>query len=47
MTRRQRFASILIGVAGVVVSSFALAGFLLKIRHNRLEVPEGSTVQAV
>lgn len=47
MTSRQRFVSILIGVVGVIVSSLALAGFLLKIRHNGLEVPAGSTVQAV
>jgi hypothetical protein len=47
MTSRQRFLSILIGVVGVIVSSFALAGFLLKIRRNGLEVPVGHTAQAL
>jgi hypothetical protein len=47
MTRRQRFVSILIGVVGVSASSLALAGFLLKIRRNGLEVPAGSAAQAV
>jgi hypothetical protein len=39
--------SILIGLVGVAVSSLALAGFLLKIRRNGLEIPEGSTAQAI
>jgi hypothetical protein len=47
MTSRQRFVSILIGLVGVAVSSLALAGFLLKIRRNGLEIPEGSTAQAI
>ena len=47
MTSRQRFVSILIGVVGVVVSSMALAGFLLKIRRNGLKVPDGTTAQAI
>ena len=47
MTSRQRFVSILIGMVGVVVSSLALAGFLLKIRHNGLEVPAGPAAQAI
>lgn len=47
MTSRQRFVSILIGVVGVVVSSMALAGFLLKIRRNGLEIPDGTTAQAI
>ena len=47
MTSRQRFLSILIGVFGVIGTSFALAGFLLKIRRNGLEVPAGPAAQAV
>ena len=46
MTSRQRLVSILIGVAGAIASSLALAGFLLKIRRNGLEVPEAPTTQA-
>jgi hypothetical protein len=47
MTSRQRFLSILIGVVGVIGSFLALAGFLLKIRRNGLEVPAGPATQAV
>lgn len=47
MTNRQRFVSILIGVSGVIASSFALVAFLLKIRRNGLELPTGSTPQAL
>jgi hypothetical protein len=46
MTARQRGLSILIGVIGAVGSCLALAGFLLKIRSNGLEVPAVRTVQA-
>ena len=47
MTSRQRFVSILIGVAGVIGSSLALVGFLVKIRRNGLELPTGPTPQAL
>ena len=46
MTSRQRFMSILIGIVGVIGSSLALAGFLLKIRRNGLEVPDAPTAQS-
>jgi hypothetical protein len=46
MTTRQRGLSILIGVIGAIGSCLALAGFLLKIRSNELEVPDSPTVQA-
>ena len=46
MTTRQRGLSILIGVIGAIGSCFALAGFLLKILRNGLEVPDGPTVQS-
>jgi hypothetical protein len=46
MTARQRGLSILIGVVGAAGSVLALAGFLLKIRRNGLEVPAAPTVQA-
>jgi hypothetical protein len=46
MTTRQRGLSILIGVIGAIGSCFALAGFLLKIRSNGLEVSGAPTVQA-
>lgn len=46
MTERQRFYSILIGIPGVALSLFALAGFLLKILNNGLERPAGPTIQA-
>jgi hypothetical protein len=45
VTTRQRGLSILIGVIGAVGSCFALAEFLLKIRGNGLEAPDGPTVQ--
>ena len=47
MTSRQRFLSILIGIVGVIGSSLALVGFLLKIRRNGLELPATATTQAV
>jgi len=47
MTSQQRFLSILIGVAGVIGSSFALVGFLLKIQSNGLDLPPGGATQAV
>jgi uncharacterized membrane protein len=46
MTSRQRIISILIGVAGSVVSVLALVGFLLKILRNGLVLPEAPTTQA-
>jgi hypothetical protein len=46
MTKRQRLVSIVIGVVGAVGSVLALADFLLKIRWNRLELPEAATTQA-
>ncbi len=46
MTSRQRFLSILIGVVGVIGSSLALVGFLLKVRRNGLELPAAATTQA-
>jgi hypothetical protein len=46
MTSRQRMVSILIGAAGAVASVIALAGFLLKIMRNGLELPEAPTTQA-
>jgi hypothetical protein len=46
MTSRQRKLSILIGVVGAIGSTLALVGFLLKIRRNGLEVPDGPTTQA-
>ena len=47
MTSRQRLLSILIGVVGVIGSSLALVGFLLKVRSNGLDVPEAPTAQSV
>jgi hypothetical protein len=47
MTSRQRFLSILIGILGVIGSSVALADFLLKIQRNGLEIPQGTTAQAL
>jgi hypothetical protein len=47
MTSRQRLLSILIGIAGVFGSSLALVGFLLKIQRNGLEIPAGTTGQAL
>jgi hypothetical protein len=46
MTSRQRLFSILIGVVGAIGSCLALAGFLLKIRRNGLELPDAPTTQA-
>jgi Sec-independent protein secretion pathway component TatC len=46
MTGRQRFTTIVIGLAGVTASVFALTRFLLKILRNRLESPDGATLQA-
>jgi len=46
MTTRQRGLSILIGVIGAAGSCLALAGFLLKIRRNGLELPDAPTAQA-
>ena len=46
MTSRQRIISILIGVAGSVISVLALAGFLLKMLRNGLVLPEAHTTQA-
>ena len=46
MTSRQRILSILIGVVGAIVSLFALVGFLLKIMHNGLVLPEAATTRA-
>ena len=46
MTSRQRFLSILIGAVGAIGSCLALAGFLLKIRRNGLELPAAPTTQA-
>ena len=45
MTSRQRGLSILIGVIGAIGSIAALLGFLMKIRRNGLNVPDGLTVQ--
>ena len=47
MTSQQRFLSILIGIVGVIGSTLALVGFLLKIRRNGLELPAAATTQAV
>ena len=47
MTTRQRGLSILIGVVGAIGSCVALAGFLLKIRRNGLDIPDGTTAQAL
>jgi hypothetical protein len=46
MTSRQRFMSILIGIVGVIGSSLALVGFLLKIRRNGLEIPDAPAPQS-
>lgn len=46
MTSQQRLMSILIGVVGAIGSCVALAGFLLKMRRNGLELPEAVTRQA-
>ena len=46
MTRRQRFLSILIGVVGAIGSFVSLAGFLLKVRRNGLDIPEAATAQS-
>ncbi len=46
MTSRQRRLSILIGIVGAIGSFLALAGFLLKIRSNGLELPDGPPAQA-
>jgi hypothetical protein len=46
MSTGQRTLSILIGVIGAIGSCLALAGFLLKIRRNGLEVPDAPTAQA-
>jgi Na+/H+-translocating membrane pyrophosphatase len=47
MTSRQRFISILIGIAGVIGSSLALVGFLLKIQRKGLVIPGGASGQAL
>jgi len=47
MTTGQRSLSILIGVIGAIGSCFALVGFLLKIRRNGLDIPDGQTAQAL
>ena len=46
VTSRQRRMSILIGIVGAIGSCLALVGFLLKIRRNGLEFPDGATTQA-
>jgi len=46
MNTGQRFVAIVIGLAGATACVLALAGFLLKIMENRLESPEGPTIQA-
>ena len=47
MTTGQRSLSILIGFIGAIGSCFALVGFLLKIRRNELDIPDGQTAQAL
>jgi hypothetical protein len=46
MTSRQRTLAILIGVLGAIGSCFALVSFLLKIRHNQLDIPHAPTAQS-
>ena len=46
MTARQRGLSILIGVIGAGGSCLALAGFLLKVRSNGLDLPDAPTIPA-
>jgi hypothetical protein len=46
MTRRQRYVAILIGIPGAIASLIALSGFLLKVLHNALPRPPGSTMQS-
>src|SRR6188474_119648 len=46
MTSRQRILSIVIGVAGLIVSVFALVGFLLKMLRNDLVLPTVATTRA-
>lgn len=46
MTSRQRIVSIFIGAVGSIVSVLALVGFLLKMMHNGLVLPEAPTTQA-
>ena len=46
MTRRQRLLSILIGVVGAIGSVIALAGFLVKVSQNALDIPKAATPQA-
>ncbi len=46
MTSRQRTLSILIGVSGAIGSSVALAGFLLKMLRNGLDLPDVATPQS-
>jgi len=47
MTTGQRRLSILIGLTGAIGSCLALVGFLLKIRRNGLDTPDGPTAQAL
>lgn len=46
MTSRQRTLSILIGIIGAIGSVVALAGFLLKMSRNGLDLPDVATTQA-
>jgi hypothetical protein len=46
MTGRQRIVSIVIGAVGAFVSILALAGFLLKIVRNGLDVPASPSTRA-
>ena len=47
MTSRQRLLSILIGIVGAIGSCLALAGFLVKMRGNELDLPSVPTQQDV
>src|SRR5262245_48593198 len=46
MTGRQRIVSIILGAAGAIVSVLALAGFLLKMMRNGLDVPDSPSTKA-
>jgi hypothetical protein len=46
MTNSQRTISIVIGVVGAIGSCLALAGFLLKMRRNDLELPVAFNAQS-
>ena len=46
MTKAQRRTAMLIAVPGTLISFLALGAFILRVLHNRLELPSVATIPA-